>query len=325
MKTFERLTVNISDSGQVSRTIETTNLKDFHQNEVLIRVAYSSLNYKDALSAAGNKGISRHYPHTPGIDASGVVENSRHPDFKAGDKVIVTGFDLGMNTKGGLSEYISVPGDWIIPLPKDLSLKEAMILGTAGLTAAMSIDKISNSDLGKQPVIVSGATGGVGSLAIMILNKIGVKTVALSRKTEAFDYLKSIGADEVIHQLDYSERPLLKGLYAGGIDVVGGEVLETMIKHINRNGSLAVCGLALSPNFNTTVYPFILRGLSLHGIESAEAPMEWRKELWSKLAGPWKPEKLEEISRVVILETLEDEIIKMLAGQAIGRVVIDLN
>lgn len=324
MSLFRRLSVSISDSGEVTRTVEEAGPEDLATGELLIRVAYSSLNYKDALSASGNKGISRFYPHTPGIDAAGVVVRSSHPDIKEGEKVIVTGFDLGMNTKGGFSEYISVPAHWAVILPEAMSLKEAMMLGTAGLTAAMSIDKILSSDLTRLPVVISGATGGVGSIALLILQKLGIETVAFSRRPETTQYLKSLGAKEVIHAWEESPRPLLKGLYSAGIDTVGGPVLENMIKRIHSNGALAVCGMALSPDFSTSVFPFILRGLTMYGIESAEAPIAWRKTLWNKLAGEWKPEGIENISRTVSLEDLEMEIRQMLAGKALGRVVVDL-
>ena len=213
--------MSVSETGVVTREIENADLDAFDTHDLLIKVAYSSLNYKDALSASGNKGISRFYPHTPGIDASGVVIRSKDSHFKEGDKIIVTGYDLGMNSKGGFSEYISVSAHWAIPLPENLSLKEAMILGTAGLTAAMSIDKILNSDLRTLPVIISGATGGVGSLTLMILKKLGIETVAYSRRPETVDYLKFLGAKEVIHQFEESPKPMLKGLYSAGIDTVG--------------------------------------------------------------------------------------------------------
>ena len=324
MSSFRRLSVSVSASGEVTRKIEETGPEEAGTNELLIRVAYSSLNYKDALSANGNKGISRFYPHTPGIDAAGTVVRSSHPDFMEGNKVIVTGFDLGMNTRGGFSAYISVPAHWAVPLPETMSLKEAMMLGTAGLTAAMSIDKILNSDLTQLPVIVSGATGGVGSIALLILKKLGIETVAFSPRPETMAYLRSLGAKEVIHTWEESPKPLLKALFSEGIDVVGGSMLQNMLKHIQPYGALAACGMALSPDFSTSVFPFILRGLTLYGIESAEAPMAWRKTLWNKLAGEWKPEGLDAICRTVSLEGLEEEIQLMLAGKARGRVIVKL-
>ncbi len=324
MSTFRRLSVSVSETGLVTREIENADLNAFDTHGLLIKVAYSSLNYKDALSASGNKGISRFYPHTPGIDASGVVVRSSNPEFKEGDQVIVTGFDLGMNTKGGFSEYISVPAHWVVPLSENITLKEAMILGTAGLTAAMSIDKILNSDLSKFPVIISGATGGVGSLALIILKKLGIETVAYSRRPDTLGYLKSLGAKEVIHQFEESPKPMLKGLYSAGIDTVGGTVLENILKTVNHNGSVAVCGMALSPTFTSSVFPFLLRGLTLYGIDSAEADRNWRIELWNKLANEWKPGNLESITRTVTLENLESEIQQMLDGKAKGRVVVEI-
>ena len=319
-----RLSVSLSESGQVTRQIENAEPKEPADGEILVKVAYSGLNYKDALSASGNKGISRFYPHTPGIDAAGEVVISTRAEFKPGDRVIVTGFDLGMNTKGSFAEYITVPAAWTLHLPEEMSLKEAMMLGTAGLTAAMSIDKILSSDLRSGPVIISGATGGVGSMGLLILKKLGIETAAYSRRPETATYLRSLGAKEILHAWEESPKPLLKGLYSAGIDTVGGPVLENMLKHIRPYGALAICGMALSPHFTTTVYPFILRGISLYGIESAEAPMAWRKTLWNRLATEWKPDGLESICRTVRLEGLEAEIQKMLAGKALGRVVVEI-
>ncbi len=321
---MKRLSVNIDESGKVKREIETVDLSILPENELLIKVHYSSLNYKDALSANGHKGISKNYPHTPGIDASGVVKSSSSPLFKVGDAVIVTGFDQGMNRKGGFSEYISVPASWAIHLPKNLTLKESMILGTAGLTAAMAIDRILTFDKSNLPVLVTGATGGVGSLSIAIMKRIGLQSIAYSRRESTVEYLKDLGASEVIHSFDMSEKPLLKVQYGNAIDTVGGAVLETILKQVAHNGSVAVCGMALSPSLTTTVYPFILRGLNVFGIESAEADMNWRTKLWNLLANDWKPENLEEISRTVTLDNLESEIVQMLDGNALGRVVIEL-
>lgn len=324
MSTFRRLSVKVSETGEVTREIENADLDPFDTDDLLIKVAYSSLNYKDALSASGNKGISRFYPHTPGIDASGVVIRSKSPHFIEGDEVIVTGHDLGMNTRGGFSEYISVPAHWAVPLPENMSLKESMMLGTAGLTAAMSINRIIHSDLSKQPVIVSGATGGVGSIALLMLKKMEIETVSYSRRPESVDFLKSLGASEVIHFWEESTKPMLKGLYSAGIDTVGGNTLENMIKCVNHGGGIAVCGMAQSPTFSTSVFPFILRSLSLYGIESAEAPAQLRAVLWQLLADAWKPDGLEAITRTVTLETLEPEIQQMLDGKALGRVVVEL-
>ena len=324
MSTFRRLSVRLSDSGEVTREIEQVTLRDLPADDLLIKVNFSSLNYKDALSAAGNKGISRFYPHTPGIDAAGVVARSKNKDFKEGDEVIVTGYDLGMNTKGGFSEFISVPAKWALHLPTGMEAREAMMLGTAGLTAAMCIDKLRQADLSDLPVIISGATGGVGSIALLVLKQLSISTVAYSRRPEAVSYLKALGAQEVIHAWESSPKPLLKGLYSGGIDTVGGQVLENMIKHIRPEGAVALCGMAAASEFCTSVFPFILRGISLYGIGSAESSLDWKKSLWQKLASDWKPVGLEKITRTVSLDELEPEIEQMLAGKAQGRVLVAL-
>lgn len=298
-------------------------------NEVLIRVHYSSLNYKDALSASGNKGVSRNFPHTPGIDASGVVVSSKDPRWKEGDNVLVTSYDLGMNTDGGFGQLISVPSSWVIQLPNGLSLADAMRLGTAGLTAAMCVDKLLKNGLKPEDgdVVVTGATGGVGTLAVMLLSKLGFQVVAVSGKQEAEVFLKNLGAKKVITREDLNDdsaRPLLKGIYAGGIDTVGGNMLVTLLKSVQYNASVAICGLVNSAELHTTVFPFILRGLSLFGVDSAEASLAWRTELWHKLANEWKLENLESITKTVQLEEIIPEIDKILAGGQMGRILVDL-
>lgn len=324
MEKFKQVIVTELEDGSFSQTIEETSLHSLVANELIIRAKYSSLNFKDALSASGNKGVTKKYPHTPGIDAAGVVFKSELDDFKVGDEVIVTGFDLGMNTSGGFSEYISVPAHWVVKKPEGLTLKETMIFGTAGLTAAMCIDKLLKNGLTAGPVIVSGATGGVGTLAIMILNKLGIETVAFSRKESAKDFLIEIGAKEIIHSFENTERPLLKPQFSAAIDAVGGTVLENILKLIKPNGAVSICGMALSPSLNTTVFPFILRGLALFGIDSAEAEMSWRKSLWQKLSTEWKPDNLDKIHKVVALKDLRVEIENMLEGNSIGRVVVEI-
>ncbi|MCP9767508.1 acryloyl-CoA reductase [Lacihabitans sp. LS3-19] len=324
MEKFKKLTVFEDDKGSFFREIEEVGLDSLKEDEVIINVKYSSLNYKDALSASGNKGVTKNYPHTPGIDAAGIVFSSKSSEFNPGDEVIVTSYDLGMNTAGGFSEFISVPAKWIIKKPKGLTLKESMILGTAGLTAAMSIDKLLTFGVEKGNIIVSGATGGVGSLAIMILNKLNFEVTALSRKISAVDFLKNIGAKEIIQSFEENKRPLLKPIYAGAIDTVGGNVLENILKQIKPNGIVSICGMALSANINTTVFPFILRGIAMIGIDSAEADYIWRKNLWEKLGKEWKPENLETIAKTVKLENINIEIEKMLKGNQTGRVVVEI-
>ncbi len=323
MESFKKIVVKELEDGSFSQTVEKTSLDSLIDNDLLVNVKYSSINFKDALSATGNKGVTKKYPHTPGIDAAGVVIQTNTEKFKIGDEVIVTGFDLGMNTSGGFSEYISIPSKWAIKKPAGLTLKESMIFGTAGLTAAMCIDKLIKNGLINGPVIVSGATGGVGSLSIMILNKLGLESVAFSRKESAKEFLHNIGAKEIIHSFENSDRPLLKPVFSGGIDAVGGTVLENMLKLIKPNGGVSICGMALSPNLNITVFPFILRGLALFGIDSAEAEITWREYLWEKLSNEWKPANLESICHVVSLEDVGAEIEKMINGNQIGRVVVE--
>ncbi len=324
MEKFNKIVVKELENGSFSQTIEEASHDSLPQNDLLVKVKYSSLNFKDALSASGNKGVTKKYPHTPGIDAAGVIVKSTSGNFKEGDEVIVTGFDLGMNTSGGFSEYISVPANWAIQKPAGLSLKESMILGTAGLTAAMCIDKLLRNGLSQGPIIVSGATGGVGTLALMILEKLGIETMAFSRKESAVEFLKGIGAGEIIHSFENTERPLLKPIFTAAVDTVGGSVLENILKLIKPNGAVSICGMALSPTLNTTVFPFILRGLSLFGIDSAEADLNWRKDLWQKLSTEWKPDKLDTIQKTVEMKDLSDEIEKMLRGNQMGRIVVKI-
>ncbi|MCP9764789.1 YhdH/YhfP family quinone oxidoreductase [Lacihabitans soyangensis] len=325
MEKFNKIVVKELEDGSFSQTIEEASIDSLPDNDLLIKVHFSSLNFKDALSASGNKGVTKKYPHTPGIDAAGIVVQSSSTDFKEGDEVIVTGYDLGMNTSGGFSEYISVPAYWAIPVPSGISLKESMILGTAGLTAAMCVDKLLHNGLTQGPVIVSGATGGVGTLALMILDKLGVETMAFSRKESAVGFLKGLGTSEVIHSFENTDRPLLKPIFTAAIDTVGGTILENILKLIKPNGAVSICGMALSPALNTTVFPFILRGLSLFGIDSAEADYKWRKDLWQKLSNEWKPNNLEAIQKTVELSELGKEIEKMLRGNQMGRIVVKIS
>jgi len=329
MSTFHAFFVTENIDKTFSQNIIERKIEDLPAGEVLIKVQYSSLNYKDALSSTGNRGITRNYPHTPGIDAAGVVEESHSADFKQGDKVLVTGFDLGMNTSGGFGQYISVPANWVIKLPRGLKTKESMIFGTAGLTAALCIDKLLQHGLTpeKGKIIVTGATGGVGTMAVMIVAKLGFYVVGVTGKPEGRDFLLKIGAKEVISREevdDKSIRPLLKGMYAGCIDTVGGNILATILKSMQYNGLVAICGLVNSPHLPTTVFPFILRGVSMFGIDSSECDFEWRKKLWKNLAKDWKPSNTQSIFKTVTLKGLPKEIKKILKGGQIGRVIVRL-
>ncbi len=305
-------------------------IDDLPDGDVLINVKYSSLNYKDALSATGNKGVTRRYPHTPGIDAAGIVEESRSPEFKSGDKVVVTGFDLGMNTTGGFGEFIRVPAEWIVKLPDNLTLKESMIFGTAGFTAALSLHHLEHTGLKKSDgdILVTGATGGVGSLAVAILAHAGYKVTAATGKSDKEEYLKKVGASSVITREfvdDLSGKPLLPTRWAGVVDTVGGNILSAAMKSTKYGGGVAACGLTQSPDLNMTVYPFILRGVSLLGIDSAHCPMDVRKLMWDNLAGKWKPDLLNDICFTCGLKDLSSKIDDILEGKITGRTVVDLS
>lgn len=316
-------------NDRFSRTVITRSVSDLPKNDLLIRVHYSSLNYKDALSASGNKGVTRTYPHTPGIDAVGSVVHSDNKKFREGDEVIVTSYDLGMNTSGGFGQYISVPAAWAVKLPDDLSMKESMVIGTAGLTAGMSVFRLTEHikpEDGK--VLVSGATGGVGALSVAILAKLGFEVSAISGKTTEFDFLRRLGASEMIARKDFEQenkRPMIKGDYAGGIDTVGGSILDNMIKSIQPMGVVTCCGMVASPKLNLTVFPFILRGVSLIGIDSQNYPMAYREVVWNKLAKDWKPDNLMDVYKEISLDELSDHIDLMLDGKLKGRTIVDMD
>ena len=328
METFKCMRV-YEEGKQFEARVENMALNKLEENEVLIRVEYSSLNYKDALSASGNKGVTRHYPHTPGIDAAGHVISSSSELFSEGDKVIVTGYDLGMNTHGGFSELISVPAAWVVPLPIGLlSTKEAMMLGTAGFTAALSIYEIMKFVKPEQgPVLVTGATGGVGTFAIKLLKQLGYEVIALSSKITSKFFLKSIGVSEVILMdefLEKSDRLMLREEYAALVDTVGGQPLSVALKSLKYGAMACACGNAADFKLNTNVYPFILRGITLKGIDSVLCPVEHRLEIWRLLSTDWKLDKLEEGIEEITLEQSLLEIGKMLEGQKVGRSVIKL-
>ena len=311
------------------RRVERRSIDDLPDGDVLVRVYYSSLNYKDALSATGHRGVTRRYPHTPGIDAAGVVEESTDGRFPPGDEVIVTSYDLGVNTPGGFGQYIRVPAGWIVPLPNGLTLRESMAYGTAGFTAAMSVQRLEGHGVAPDSgeILVTGATGGVGSLAVAILAGLGYTVVAATGKTDKARFLHDLGANEVVHRNDVDDaggHPLLAERWAGVVDTVGGNILATSLKSTRRRGIVACCGLVASADLNTSVYPFILRGVSLQGIDSAECPMPERTDIWKKIAGPWKIDTSDDLVTECTLEALEPEIHRILQGKQTGRVVVNL-
>jgi acrylyl-CoA reductase (NADPH) len=326
---YKAMVVSETAEKTFVREIRECALNDLPAGELIIEVKYSSLNYKDALSATGNKGVTRKYPHTPGIDAAGVIVDSTTKMFSVGDQVTVTGFDLGMNTSGGFGQYISVPALWAVNLPKGLSLKESMGYGTAGLTAALCIIRLMASGLSKDSgeVLVTGATGGVGSVAVAILAKLGFNVVAATGKAGEHNFLTALGAKSIITREeanDTSGRPLQKGRWAGVVDTVGGNILATALKTAKYGGLVTACGNAMSADLNVSVFPFILRGVSLLGVDSVEIPMRARQMAWQKLAGEWKID-LDPLTTEVSLAELEPKIEQILKGGIRGRVVVDLS
>jgi len=309
-------------------SVKDVEFRSLAEKEILVKVHYSSLNYKDALSASGNKGVTRNYPHTPGIDAVGTIEKSNSDTFKVGEKVIVTSYDLGMNTDGGFAQYIQVPSDWAVKLPEQLTMKEAMIFGTAGLTAGMSVLRLTElikPEDGK--IVVSGATGGVGALSVSILSKLGYSVVAITGKETERDYLINLGAKEILLRSEvenFDKKPLLKPLFAGAIDTVGGQILENIIKSTDSIGVVTCCGNVASPKLELTVFPFILRGVTLIGIDSQNYPMKYRTKVWEMLSDKWKPKQLEETCNEIKLEEIQSKIALMLQGKLKGRTVLKL-
>ncbi len=328
-KRFKALVAEQNAEGVFVRRIKEKSVEELPAGEVLVRVLYSSLNYKDALSASGNRGVTRHFPHTPGIDAAGIVEESSVKAFEPGEEVVVSCYDLGMNTPGGFGQYIRVPAGWVMKLPGDLGLKESMIYGTAGFTAANSVYRLV--EYGIKPtdgkILVTGATGGVGSISIAILSKIGYQVTAVTGKKDQQQFLFDLGAAEILPRenvMDTSDRMLLKAKWAGVVDTVGGDILATAIKSTKYRGAVTCCGNVASPNLSLNVYPFIIRGVSLIGIDSASCPMEFRLHIWKKMAGDWKPALLESLAAEISLEELDNHIELILHGGQHGRVVVNL-
>ena len=324
---FRAFTTIENQDGSFSNQIMTKNIDDLPSGDILVHVEFSSLNYKDALSATGNKGVTKTYPHTPGIDAVGSVEDSNHSDFNIGDEVIVSGYDMGQNTSGGFGEYIRVPKEWVALLPQGLTKKESIILGTAGMTAGVCVRELQkkNGIQGKL-AIVTGSTGGVGCLGVKLLSQLGAHVTAVTGKADSEDFLKSIGASEVISReqlAEYFRQPLSRGKWDIGIDVVGGEMLAGIMTCLNLSGSVACCGLVGGPKIETTIFPYILRGNSLIGIDSGNIPISEKKEIWDLFAKEWKLD-LKGLAKEVTLNELDREIQSILKGKQRGRVLISL-
>ncbi|MCT2538143.1 acryloyl-CoA reductase [Aquibacillus koreensis] len=327
MSTFQAFKLTQEDDEFVAK-VDNLTYDELPKSDVLIKVHYSSVNYKDGLASVPNSTIVKTYPFIPGIDIAGEVVDSKDTRYKAGDRVIATSYDIGVSHFGGYSEYASVPADWIVPLPENLSLKEAMVYGTAGFTAALSIHRLEENGVtpDKGKVLVTGATGGVGSLAIAMLHKLGYQVVASTGKETAHSFLNEIGANEIIAREDVYEdkvRALDKQTWMGAIDPVGGQTLASILSKINYGGCVAVSGLTGGAKVPATVFPFILRGVTLAGIDSVYCPMELRKQIWERMATDMKPEGLiEKISKEISLQELPDALQSILKGKALGRTVV---
>tara|TARA_B100001179_G_scaffold229143_1_gene214361 strand:+ start:1755 stop:2774 length:1020 start_codon:yes stop_codon:yes gene_type:complete len=328
-KTFKALVVEETNEGTFAKNIQERHVSDLPDNDLLIEVHYSSLNYKDAMSASGNKSITKNYPHTPGIDAAGVVISDKSGTFSEGQEVVVFGYDLGMNTAGGLGQMIAIPADWALPCPEALSLKEAMIYGTGGLTAALSIQKLEKMGAKPSdgPVAVSGATGGVGTISIAILSQLGYESIAFSGKPEQSEHLKELGATEVRHRDTINEvgnRPVGRPLWANAIDTVGGDYLANLLKQTKPGGAVTTCGLAASASFSMTVLPFITRAVSLLGIDSVFIPLEDKKAIWQRVATDMKLPNLEQYAEEITLEQTPEYLERFIDGKAVGRYVVNV-
>ena len=313
------------NNGEFIGSVKELDVPDLEEGRLLIKVKYSSLNYKDALAATGAKGVVRSYPFVPGVDVAGEVIKSSSNDFIPGDEVIATGYKIGMAEFGGFGEIVHLPSEWVVKLPKNLSLFNAMCHGTAGITAAECVDKLMLSDVSNTlPILVSGATGGVGSIAVNLLSKLGYKVHAITGKPNENEMLTSIGATKIISRNDFMSEPLKpldKASYSSAVDTVGGEMLAKMISMISNNGVVSCCGNVGGAMFTSSVFPFILRGVQLSGVDSAESPINLKKELWNLLANEWLID-LNNQTKIVNIQEIDNEIKKILDGGQIGRVVI---
>ncbi len=328
-KEYRALVVRKANENQYTRAIELCRIDGLPKGDVLIRVHFSSINYKDCLSCVGNPGVTRRYPHTPGIDASGIVETSNSNEFRPGDSVMVIGHALGMSVSGGFGQYIRVPASWVMHLPEGLSLFESMIYGTAGYTAALSVEALIENGLhsDSDAIVVTGATGGVGSMSVALLGNLGYNVTASSGKSDAEQFLGSIGASKVIDRAEVNDqtmRNLLIPTWKGAIDTIGGNTLSTLLKKCKDGGVVVSTGLVESTHLCTTILPFILRGIKLVGINADGTDYFQRETIWRKMAGVWKPPVLQALATVYRLDDLPFAIDQVLAAVQKGRFVIDL-
>ena len=327
MQSFRALRIS-NDGGQIQSNLVTATLDELSAGEVVIEAAYSSVNYKDALAATGAGKILKTFPLIGGIDVSGTVVSSRDSRVREGDQVLVTGYDLGVGNDGGFAGMVRVPGDWVVPLPAGLSLRDAMVYGTAGFTAGLAVQRIEQNGLrpGAGAVAVTGATGGVGSIALGVLSRLGYEVTAITGKDDAHDYLRALGAARVQPraQIEFGTRPLEKATWAGAVDAAGGELLGWLVRTAAPWAGVASTGLTGGTNLTLTVLPFILRGVSLIGIDSVTCPMDLRREVWRRLATDMRPAALDSVGHDITLEDLPAAFETLLNGQARGRFVVDL-
>jgi putative YhdH/YhfP family quinone oxidoreductase len=326
---FQCFLVEKDSSGRVTSGVTERPTGELPEGDVTLRVLYSSLNYKDALAATGHAGVVKQFPHVAGVDAAGLVVESGVGEIAEGDPVLVTGFAMGAERWGGYAQYVRVPHEWIVPLPGGLSLRESMILGTAGFTAGLCVDSLQRHDVRPEsgPVVVSGASGGVGSAAVAILAKLGYHVAAVTGKTSAHDFLRQLGAQEILAREDVDDRggkPLLSGRWAGAVDTVGGNTLATIIRALRHDGCVAACGLVGGNDLPVSVFPFILRAVTLTGIDAAWCSVALRHQIWQRLAGPWKPDQLRALASFTTLEGLPPRIADILAGRVRGHVVVEI-
>jgi NADPH2:quinone reductase len=327
MKTFRAYRIFEENGKSVGRIVELS-LDNLDPGDVVIRSHYSGVNYKDALAATGAGKVVRRFPCVGGVDVSGVVESSQDTRFKVGDQVLVTGYDMGVAHDGGFAEYVRVPADWVVPLPVDLSLFDAMALGTAGFTAALAIHRLEQNELtpDKGKVVVTGATGGVSSLAIRMLSQLGYQVVAMTSKAGEQEYLRSLGASEILlrSEIDWaSKRPMERAQWAGALDSVGGDTLAWLTKSMQQNGAIASFGNAGGLELHTSIFPFILRGIKLLGVDSAATPMPLRKQMWQRLAGDLRIDKFDQIAHRIALAELPEVCAKLIANTSHGRSVVE--
>lgn len=315
--------------GAVRSEIASLGLGDLPEGDVLIRVHWSSLNYKDAMAARGHAGVVKRFPHIPGVDIAGTVVESSSPAFRANEAVLACAYEIGSGHWGGWSEYARIPAAWVMPLPSGLTHRTAMCIGTAGFTAAMCLETLQHHGVhpGDGEILVTGASGGVGSTALMLLSKLGYRVVAASGKPALHAKLREWGATEVVSRellMDPSSKPLLSARWAGAVDTVGGEVLANAVRQTRHSGCVAACGVAGGAQLPLTVYPFILRGVTLAGIEAAFYPMERRQRIWARLSGEWRLDRLEQLVEEAELRTLDPHIDAMLAGNVAGRTIVKI-